>query len=219
MDCILLAAGIGSRLQTNVPKQFYLMMGKPLFIHCLEILEEIEIIENVFVTCNKNYLKQYEKNIQNYSITKAILVKGGKTRQESVALALNYVNSERVIIHEAARPLVTANFIKSLLDYQDEAIVPVVPVNFTVAVGKDYMIDGLDRTTLKNIQLPQIFNTKLIKKAHKIALLEKFSATEDSILIHRMGRTVRFVPGMDVNIKITTVIDLLTAESILKNRE
>lgn len=216
MDCIYLAAGVGSRLKKEIPKQFYKISGKPILIYGLETLEKIDWIHNIFVTYNAKYKDLYEQAFKDYNISKVTLVEGGKTRQESVYKALKSVKSRKVLVHEAARPLIFENFINSFMDYTDEtAVVPTIPIPFTVSEGDEYMTGILDRSKLHNIQLPQMFDTEVLRDVHEKAITDNFSATEDSILVHKYNYKVRFIEGYENNLKITTPLDILIVEQLL----
>ncbi len=169
---------------------------------------------------NKDYRQMYENLIEDYNLTKCVLIEGGKTRQDSVWSGLQTVKSKKVIIHEASRPIITEDFIQSLFHYPEEkAIIPVIPVTFTVSQGDGYMTAELDRSRLYNIQLPQLFNTDTLRKAHENAKKENYIATEDGILVFKLGEKVRFITGMENNIKITTPLDLIIAENLLRGIE
>lgn len=220
IDVILLAAGIGIRTGLNYPKQFYKINGKPFFIMPLEIFEKIKEVNSIIITCAVDYMKEYETYLQHYNIKKAILIEGGKTRQESVYNALKKVISAKVLIHEAARPLISEDFVEEILDHEDEdAVIPTIPIPFTVSEGDDYMTNILDRQKLKNVQLPQLFDTKELMDAHEDAIKDNYEATEDGILMFRMGKKVKFVKGRESNIKITSKIDIIIVNLLINSND
>jgi 2-C-methyl-D-erythritol 4-phosphate cytidylyltransferase len=197
-----------------VPKQFLRLFGKPIMIYALEILEKLETIDSIYITYNPEFRRLYEDTLNAYNLSKCELVPGGSSRQESVLNGLKRVKTNRVLIHEAARPMITVEFVQKLLKYEEKAVVPTVPIPFTVSQGGDYMEAELDRSKLHNIQLPQVFDVQTLLKAHELAQKEKYLATEDGLLVFRLGEKVRFVPGLENNIKITTSFDLILAENI-----
>ena len=217
MNAILLAAGIGSRMGIDQPKQFYTINGKPFFIRSLELFEQIDEIDKVYVTAHEDYTDLYRQHIETFRLSKAELVLGGQSRQESVYKALQKVQSDQVIIHEAARPLISVDQIRDLMNYPDvDGVVPTIPIPFTVAEGGDHFERMLDRSKLHNIQLPQLFKTAKLLQAHERAEQEGFLATEDSMMVHKYGGNVRFVEGSESNIKITTQLDLIIVNQLLK---
>lgn len=217
MDAIVLAAGQGIRMHLGYPKQFMKISGKPCFIYVLEILDKCHEIENVYITCHKDYKEKYESYAEMYHVKKAKFIEGGRTRQESVYKALEYVSSEKVLIHEAARPLISVEFVNEIISFKgEEAVVPTMPISFTVAQGGEYMDNEIERAKLHNIQLPQIFTMSKLKQAHESAIKDGYKATEDSMLVFHYGTRVRFVPGRESNIKITTPLDVQIVEKLLK---
>jgi 2-C-methyl-D-erythritol 4-phosphate cytidylyltransferase len=215
INCILLGAGKAKRMGKEIPKQFLRLGGKPILVHVLETLEKTSLFDRIILTILPEAESEYEKLIKTYVIKNVVIIKGGASRQESTYNALKLVKTERVLIHEAARPFVKKELLLELMAYQDEAIVPVIPVDFTVSKGEDYMTGILDRNQLRNIQLPQLFDTKILKEAHEKAIVDGFRATEDSMLVYRLGKRVRFINGSSENIKITNPLDLMIAEKLL----
>lgn len=217
MDCIYLAAGLGQRMNHTIPKQFLPLLGKPIIAYSLEVLETVPEIDRIIVVYNKDFRSMYEELFDNYNLSKCLLIERGDTRQDSVWRGLNVVESEKVLIHEASRPFITPDFIQSIFIYSDEkAVVPVIPIPFTVSIGNQYMTAELDRSILHNVQLPQLFDAKTLRDAHELARRENYIATEDGILVFRLGEKVRFVTGSENNIKITTPLDLIIAENLLR---
>lgn len=219
MDAVILAAGAAKRMEQEVPKQFLRIGGKPIIIYVMEVLQKAEIFDRLIVTTLPDYEAHYDELIRTYHLAGIELVAGGSTRQESCRLALERVRSERVLVHEAARPFITVDFIRRLVGYPDRAVVPVLPIDFTVSAGDEFMTKILDRGELKNIQLPQVFDTATIIAAHQRAEADGFLATEDSTLVFRMGIPVRFVEGLRENFKITDRFDLFVAERIKQMRD
>lgn len=212
-ECIVLAAGQGTRMGREVPKQFLRLAGKPLLIHTLEVFEQIREIPHVWVTYRPGYESEYLELFKQYRLEKPRLIEGGATRQWSVWNALRQVTSPRVMIHEAVRPFITPEFVRRVLEVEAPAVVPTIPIPFTVSVGETGMTAELDRSKLHNIQLPQSFATEVLKEAHE-RYYEAGNATEDSLMVFRLGHEVRFVAGLEHNIKITTPLDLELAELI-----
>jgi 2-C-methyl-D-erythritol 4-phosphate cytidylyltransferase len=217
MDVILLAAGTGSRAGLKYPKQFHAIKGKPMIVYSIEVLEKNEEIENIFICYERSKLDELKVILNNYLFKKTKLVLGGNTRQESVMCGLKVVESAKVMIHEAARPLISKDFVAEMILKSEEidCLVPVIDIPFTVAIGDSSMEGLLDRSTLKNIQLPQIFNSSILRKVHELANSEKFTATEDSMLFFKYGYPVIFIEGRNSNIKITTPLDFIIANNLM----
>lgn len=212
-DAIVLAAGRGTRMGAPRPKQFLRLAGKPLVIHVLELLERRADVAKVVVAHTPGMEEAYRELIHQYGLRKPVLVEGAATRQWSLTNALGHVETERLIVHEAVRPFVRDSVLDRVLSHSDPAVVPTVPIPFTVSAGREFMDAELDRSRLHNIQLPQAFDTAILREAHE-RFREPGDATEDSLLVFRLGHQVRFVEGDELNIKITTPFDMKLAELI-----
>ena len=214
---ILLSGGIGKRMQNSIPKQYMLLAGKPMIMHVLEKIDEIDEIEKIIIVCTDDYRDEINLMIGQYGIRKAIsYAKAGKSRQESVFSGLKEAETDNVIIHEAARPFVTTEDYRRLIEDSNENAITGIDIPFTVIKGGEYVEDLLTRSELINVQLPQKFNTKNLIEAHKQAEKDKNSFTEDASLLHYYYPEIpiHIVEGKDYNIKITNSMDMLTGEIV-----
>lgn len=219
MDLILLAAGVGKRSGLSYPKQFFKINGKPIIVYTLEVFSKLDFIEKIIVTCNTEYREETNKIINDYGFTNVVLVDGGRERQDSVRNALRFVNTDSVIIHEAARPFISEIFVQDVYQafHGNAAIVPVIDVPFSVALSSEgEMVGSLEREHVKNIQLPQIFPTKELVSFHRKALEDSFNATEDSMIFFRYGGKVKFIEGRISNIKVTNDLDIIIANKLME---
>lgn len=215
VDVLFLAAGRGSRSKLDYPKQFSLIGGKPIMIHSLEIFESMPEINKIILVCIPELIHEFETFIKIYDITKAICIRGDTTRQLSVYSGLKYVTTNRILIHEAARPFITADFISKLILNSEESIVPVLDITSTVVnidSSKKYPL----RNSMKVVQLPQIFNTTQLYNAHDLAIkADKTNYTDDSSLMYDLSQNkINYISGIEENIKITTPLDMKIAEVI-----
>ncbi|TRX66237.1 2-C-methyl-D-erythritol 4-phosphate cytidylyltransferase [Carboxylicivirga sp. M1479] len=217
MDVILLAAGVGKRAKLDFPKQFYKINGKPFLVYSMERLLSCSAVTRILVTCQSEYMDEYKRYVDEYDIQNIEYVIGGATRHESVFNALQQVNTAKVMIHEAARPLISKEFVQEIVDAStnEDAVVPTIPIKFTVSKGGDYMTGELNRNELHNIQLPQVFTSSLLKEFHEKAKKDQLQATEDGSLFFHYGGKVRFVEGRESNIKITTPLDVELVNKLL----
>lgn len=214
---IVLAGGIGKRIGRPFPKQFLLLGGKPLLIHVLEKARVIPAIDRIVITCPEAHLEETRRLIANHGFdARFSCILGGGSRQESVYLGLRELgDSESVIIHEAVRPLVTADEFRTLIDAEDANAMFGIPIPFTVLKGHQYVEDLLERDELVNVQLPQKFDRAKLAAAHEAARRDGTVFTEDASLFHRYAaEQVRILPGSERNIKITVPTDIVTAEAI-----
>lgn len=220
MDAIVLAAGRSVRMGAGKEKQLMRIGGKPMFIFAVERLLEHPSVDRIILTAREDRLDHIQAVLNSYQLSRAVLViPGGQTRQESVSCGLQRVTTERVMVHEAARPVISQALLSRVVAPDDDAVVPVVEIPFTVAVGGDVMEEMVERSSLRNVQLPQVFRTETLRKAHELAKKDEFMSTEDSQLVFRMGVPVRFVEGAVENIKVTYPVDFVVAHEWIFGEE
>ena len=152
------------------------------------------------------------------------IVAGGPTRQRSVALGLQALgdSSDKVLVHDAARPCLSHDLISRVLSALQEsvAVVPAVPTVDTLIHEHDKTVDAIvDRVRVRGVQTPQGFDTGLLIRAHQRAASRGFESSDDASLVYALRETVRVVPGERSNIKVTLPEDLQIAEAILRSRQ
>ncbi|MEN2767358.1 IspD/TarI family cytidylyltransferase [Ornithinibacillus xuwenensis] len=215
---ILLSGGIGKRMQLNIPKQFLLLAGKPIFIHVLEKIDVIEEIREIIIPCPQDFVEKTMETIQEYGISKPIrCINGGESRQESVYNGLKEASFDHVIIHEAVRPFVSREAFKALMETDNENAIYGLDIPFTVLKGKHVIEENLERDQLVNVQLPHKYSTKKLLYAHECAREDKLEFTEDaSLFFHYYKSDIQILQGSEYNIKITKPIDRKIAEAIYR---
>lgn len=212
MDCILLGAGVGTRAKLNMPKQMFRLNGKSLIIISLDLFINIEQIENIIVTVVPEMYSEFYELIQTYyrDNLKIKIIPGGSTRQESVWLALQHTKSQRVIIHESVRPFVNEKHVKDLMSIEGYVVVPYIPIVPTIYNKNGYYED---RDKLCNIQLPQVFNTEILKQAHYKARGKNYS-DDSSLVCAEFDILPVLIKGEENNFKITTPLDIEIARCL-----
>lgn len=217
---VLLSAGKGTRFGKEMPKQYLLLAGKPMIVHTLERVDKIADIKEVVIVCGSEYVEKIKTYIRDYRIHKHIVfVQGGDTRQQSVLEGVKVASYNNVILHEAARPLVTISDFMRLIDCSSENVTYTYGIPYTVLKKdeKDNISGVLNRKELVNIQLPQKFNKRDLLESHLLALKNNEQFTEDaSIVYHYMKKPVFCLQGKSYNIKMTEYIDLLYGEMLIK---
>ena len=217
---ILLSAGKGLRFGKETPKQYLLLSGKPMIVHSLERVDRIEEIKEIIVVCEKEYYSLIQGYIDDYRICKkVVLVEGGKTRQESVYNALKVASCESIIVHEAARPLVTVADFNNLIQCPQKNVSYTYQIPYTVLKkDNENNISGvLNRSELVNIELPQKFTKSDLMKAHELAIKEGKAFTEDASMVYYYCNTPVFcLQGSPYNVKMTEYVDLLYGEMLLR---
>ena len=215
---IILAAGDGKRLKSNVPKPFYKVSNITLLEHSINAFRNFKEIKKVIVVYNnknKNYLeKLHLKNI--------IKVKGGKTRKQSVFNALKKIkkmNCKKVIIHDSARPYPPKKLINNLIKKlkNNSAVIPLIKANdATKRIRKNVIFKNIERNSLRFAQTPQGYNYKKIYEKHKNN--RNLSFDDDSALFTEVGQKVEIITGSKVNLKITDKEDLDIFRSLKKGK-
>ena len=220
---LLPAAGSGSRMQSRTKKQFMTIHGEPLLSHTLRVFNNHPLIDGIVIVTGLSDMQDVQNLALPYEKVKMI-TEVGATRQESVYAGLTKLPSDCdiVLIHDAARPMVTEALINSCIDgvLQSGCAIAAVPVKDTIKRTDEagYVLDTPDRSCLWNVQTPQAFRYPEILAAHREAALQHdTTCTDDGAVMERYGTTpVRLIPGAYQNIKITTPEDLVLAEYYLK---
>ncbi|MBM7542882.1 2-C-methyl-D-erythritol 4-phosphate cytidylyltransferase [Amphibacillus cookii] len=219
-NVIILAAGIGKRMQAGRNKQFIMLNEKALLSHTLTIFEQDPHCVSIYLLIRVEEQMQVERLLAEETWSKPIhLVYGGEERQDSVYNGLKAIQdpNKLVFIHDGARPFVSQSDLDRLNEVvtNDGAGLLVVPVKDTIKRKQGDHVETLDRSLLYAAQTPQGFDYELILNAHQAAKASGYYGTDDASLVERMGGRVQFVQGHYHNIKITTPEDLEHAQFIL----
>lgn len=223
---IILGAGKGTRMKKDLNKQYLMLKNKPILAQTIEVFEKCPYIDEIILVINENDYELYKKNIlRKYKFKKIVkTINGGEERQNSVynGLLAIHKDTEIVIIHDGARPLVTSSVIEKCIKNAAEygAVSTGVPIKETIKIitEHNYVDHTPQREKVWITQTPQAFKTKIIKEAHEKAIEDQMLGTDDAMLVERMGLKVKMVESDYENIKITTPEDLITAEAILNHR-
>jgi 2-C-methyl-D-erythritol 4-phosphate cytidylyltransferase len=221
---IIAAAGAGTRMASDRPKQFLLLAGMPVIIHTLKLFEQCESINEVIVVLPAAESAGFLSLAAKFGLRKvARVVPGGVTRADSVKrglLAIRAATAEIVAVHDGVRPFVTVEEIDATVAaaQADGAAILVAPVTDTMKqVSDGRVVQTLDRAELRRALTPQCFRYELLRDAYVNADVNDPSLTDEGALVEQLGRAVSIVEGSARNIKITTAEDLLIAETLLKN--
>jgi 2-C-methyl-D-erythritol 4-phosphate cytidylyltransferase len=212
---LVVAAGRGERLGTAVPKAFAILAGRPMVQWSIAALEEVVAIEEIVVALPQG-VDAPEGTIG---------VAGGTQRSHSVQAALAAARAaDVVVVHDAARPLLTAALVEDCLAAIAaggcDAAIAAAPVTDTVKESRgEEVVRTLDRSRLWAVQTPQVFNRDALERALDRDDAELAAATDDASLVESRGGTVRLVRAPRENLKVTTPLDLRVAELLLAARE
>jgi 2-C-methyl-D-erythritol 4-phosphate cytidylyltransferase len=222
---IVLAAGAGKRMNSDVHKQYLALAGKPVLYYSLRAFEESNISDIVLVV-GKGEIDYCKKEIvDRYHITKVShITEGGRERYNSVYEGLKCAaGSDYVLIHDGARPLVSREIIdRSMIEVaRCDACIVGMPVKDTIKKVDEegFAIETPQRKSLWQVQTPQSFSYELIMEAYGTAIAENDdSITDDAMVVEKYsGRKVKVIEGSYTNIKITTPEDIQVAEGYIKN--
>ncbi len=220
---VIVAAGRGRRMGTEVSKQFLCLCGKEILAHTVERFEKTDAIRDIILVVSQEEMDEIWTMAQKYGWKKIVSVtKGGKERQDSVWNGLQQVSedTEIVLIHDGVRPFVTEDILLDSIRTAQEmgGCVAGVPAKDTIKVcdKENIAVETLDRSTLWQMQTPQTFRKELIIRAYAKAAADGFLGTDDASLAEYSGHAVKIIMGSYRNIKITTREDLLIGETFLK---
>ena len=224
---IILAGGVGSRMGVDRPKQFLMVREKPIISYCFDIFQNHSEIDKIVVVVSEEWQGFVEEYAQKFGVTKLCgYAPAGKTRQHSIYNGLkcieqNAPDTDIVIVHDAARPLVSDQIISDCIKGATEfdGAMPVISVTDTVYQTKDGKKIGqlLKRSELFAGQAPESFKFRKYLDIHNEVSDEEIASTAGSSEIaYRHGMEISMVKGSERNLKITTIEDLETFESILK---
>ena len=211
---IIVAAGSGTRMGGDTPKQFISVGGKPLLRHTIEKFLSLSFPVGIIVVVNQEKKEYWKKYCQDYDFMERYAIpSGGITRFHSVQNALQYLPDDSVVaVHDGVRPFVTKEFLEEMFRQGEElgnAIPAIAPVETVREVSglESYV---LKRDDIRLIQTPQVFRSEVIKAAYKLPYDPKF--TDDASVAEAAGFRINLVDGLRYNIKITTPEDLEIAK-------
>lgn len=220
---IVVAAGSGSRLGGELPKQFQKLGDKPMVAYSLELFENNSLIDEVVLVVSSDYLAYASQAIVDYYKFDKVrkITSGGKTRQESVLAGLTACPKgiDLVAIHDAARPFLTLAMLEQVIRKASEtgAAILAVPAMDSIKMGENGIIaKSLKRETIWIAQTPQVFRFESILDAHKKGDAARNDVTDDSELYEQYIGQVSLVMGSYNNIKITTPADFTIAQEIIR---
>ncbi|ERI95058.1 2-C-methyl-D-erythritol 4-phosphate cytidylyltransferase [Clostridiales bacterium oral taxon 876 str. F0540] len=222
VSAIVVAAGKGSRMKSDINKQFINIKGMPVLYYTLKAFETCKLVDEIILVTAKDEIQHCINQIViKYDIRKiSSVVEGGKERQHSVFNGLKAAkNSDIVLIHDGARPFVSTKIIEEGISYAERygaCACGVMPKDTIKCVDENgFSIDTLDRSSLFQVQTPQCFKYNLILDCHEKGINDDIRVTDDTGVVEYYGHKVYLYEGSYNNIKITTPEDLVIGEKIL----
>jgi len=226
-SAVIAAAGQGKRFGDGLPKQFLSLRGKPVLAYSVETFSKSDLIGEIIIVVPEDWARAVKTDIvDRLSIPKVTkIIPGGPERQDSVLNGFNSLSGtpDVVAVHDGARPLVSLELLEEVIRQASAcgAALAALPSNDTIKKSSpDMYVDGtVPRESLWFAQTPQAFRYEVLKNALSKAADDRFTGTDESLLVERTGVRVKIVKGSPYNIKITTPEDLALGELILNMRE
>ncbi|HCE57434.1 MAG TPA: 2-C-methyl-D-erythritol 4-phosphate cytidylyltransferase [Prolixibacteraceae bacterium] len=215
---LIVAGGSGTRMKSDVPKQFIEIAGLPVIMHTINTFEKFEPEFEFILVLPESQISNWHLLCKKHLFNiKHKIAFGGATRFYSVKNGLNLIEDEGIVfIHDAVRPLVSDATIQNCLDcaITKGNALPVISVTDSARIVDGDKNRPADRSQIYLVQTPQTFQTSLIKNAYQITRTDNF--TDDATVLESTGATINLVEGNRENIKITTPADLIIAEAFFK---
>lgn len=215
---VIVAGGSGTRMGTEIPKQFLKIGEEPVLMHTLRTFYEYDATLRIIVVLPEQQISYWQQLCQEHTFSIPHQVtSGGQTRFESVKNGLALIEPPCLIgIHDGVRPFVSPDSLKRCYHHAEALgnAIPVLDAFESVRQVTDESSVALDRSTIKLVQTPQVFHSDLLLKAYKQPYQPVF--TDDASVVEAAGYTIHLVAGNRENIKITTPFDLHLAETFLK---
>lgn len=223
---IIPAGGIGRRMGLDTPKQFHNLAGLPILVHTIRAFQQVAEISSIIVVVPEKHIPITQNMVAEYQLDKVTAITaGGTLRQDSVKAGLKLVSEETdfIVVHDGARPLITPSLIESCLTAAHEtgAAMVAIPVKDTLKdVDRNHNIrHTVDRSTLWQAQTPQVVRADILKAAFTEADQTSFVGTDEASFLEQISHPMCVVEGSERNIKITRPEDLRIAEALLMEKQ
>ena len=222
---IIVAGGVGSRMNSTLPKQFHLLGNLPVLMHTIRRFVQVDLGLHIVVVLSASMQTFWEELCVKHHFTENHhVVAGGITRFQSVRNGLNYIQENftsehlhqaQIAVHDGARPLVSSGLIQNLFAVANElqAVIPAVQSTNSIRIGNKERSETADRDHVWQVQTPQVFAADLLFDGYKQE--EDRSFTDDASVVEKMGNIVRILEGDHFNLKITHPEDLDIAQVYL----
>ena len=216
---VIVAAGSASRMG-GIDKVMATLKGEPMIVHTVRAFQTCDAIAEIVIVTRPDLILPITRLTSGFDKVTTV-VAGGSSRQESVSLGMNALSDkcELAAIQDGARPLVTWQLIDRVVRaaHAYHAAIPVIPVKDTIkGCNSALVVSTPDRSTLRAVQTPQVFDFDLLRGALKKAAEDGAEVTDDSSAVERLGMSVKTVEGDERNLKVTTPFDLKIAEMLME---
>ena len=218
---VIVAAGSASRMG-GIDKVMAPLKGEPMIVHTVRAFQECDAISEIVIVTREDLILPITDLCRGFEKVTAV-IRGGASRQESVNNGLSALSKEVQLaaIQDGARPLVTWQLIDRVVRAANSygGAVPVIPVKDTIKVcDVSLVLSTPDRSTLRAVQTPQVFDLELLRGAMEKVALEGLEITDDCSAVETLGFKVKTVEGDERNLKVTTPFDLKIAEMLMEEQ-
>ena len=224
-SCSVVVVAAGSSTRMGFDKVLAEVGGQPVIVRCLRSFQWAPSVSEIVVVTRTDLVPDVARLCQDNNLSKVVkVIRGGENRTQSARLGTLECDgkAQLIAIHDGARPFVTKQVIEDAIAQAavNGAAAPAVPVKDTIKSAHNAIVEEtLERSTLYAVQTPQVFDASLLKAALQSALERNSPVTDDASAVEELGKVVFLVEGDEENLKITTPLDLILAEAILKDRE
>lgn len=221
-NVIIVAGGKGLRMGNDLPKQFIPIGGKPVLMRTIEAFYRFDRHINIILVLPVSHQDYWKSLCEEYNFSiEHVIANGGETRFHSVKNGLDLVTNGLVAVQDGVRPFGSVEMIKRCFDAAEEEYPAVIPVIDSTDSLREVVDEDksriVDRSKIRLVQTPQVFDVNVLKKAYQTDFKETF--TDDASVVEAMGVNVHLVKGEVTNIKITTPLDLKIGELIIRDKE
>ena len=217
---LIVAGGSGSRMNSDIPKQFLLLHQRPVLMHTIDAFYHSDLKPEIIVALHKDYFQYWADLCMTYSFKiPHKLVEGGAERFHSVKNGLSELKEKSIVaVHDAMRPLITNDLItRAFIEAEKKGTaVAAVPSKDSIRQFQNDTTVALDRKTIFIVQTPQVFRSDILKQAYQQDFDSSF--TDDASVVERAGTTINLIEGELSNLKITYPEDLRVAELFFKEK-
>jgi 2-C-methyl-D-erythritol 4-phosphate cytidylyltransferase len=214
---IIVAGGVGRRMGASLPKQFMMLGNNPILVHTINRMREALPAAEIVVVLPEEYIPLWNNLSARFDVAQHRVVAGGKERFHSVAAGLAALSDEvkYIAVHDGVRPLVSKRLIINLILTAEnhEAVIPAIAPADSCRVIDGNESQIIDRSTLRLVQTPQVFQAAVLRQAYTQPFSPAF--TDDASVVEQAGAKVHICEGERTNIKITTPEDISFAEAII----
>lgn len=214
---VIVAGGTGSRMNSDIPKQFLLLKGRPVLYYTINTFLQAYDDLNIILVLPEEHVAAGQEIIDAFFDYNRIKITiGGRTRFHSVQNGLQLINDESIVfVHDAVRCLISFELIHRCYDaaIENGSAIPVIDSKDSIRLLTEDGNEALERNAVKQVQTPQTFHSKIILPAYQIDYKDKF--TDDASVVEAFGLKVQLVVGEENNFKITRPVDLIIAAQLL----